>query len=74
MPDSNIRMSKDELNEDFRDNPGLAYLSDGSCMNSSVSVFHCIHCIKRLRYLLYFDHYHPNRTEKQVIQLKQLGG
>lgn len=74
MPDSNIRLSKDDLNEDFRDNPGLAYLSDGSGIYSSVAVFHSIHCIKRLRYLLHFDHYHPNRTEDQVIQLKQHGG
>lgn len=62
------------MNEDFRDNPGLARLSDGSGIYGSVAVFHSIHCIKRLRYLLHFEHYHPNKTEEEVTELKLHGG
>lgn len=62
------------MNEDFRHNPGLVRLSDGSGIYGTVSVFHSIHCIKRLRYLLYFDHYHANATEKQKLELRQHGG
>lgn len=73
-PDSNIRLYEHEMNEDFRDNPGLARLSDGSGIYGTVAAFHSIHCIKRLRYLLHFDHYHANVTKKQATGLKLHGG
>lgn len=72
--DSNIRLHENEMNEDFRHKPGLVRLSDGSGIYGTVAVFHSIHCIKRLRYLLHFDHYHANATEKQAMELKLHGG
>lgn len=72
--DSNIRLSIHELSEDYRDNPALAELSDGSGIYGSVAVFHSVHCIKRLRYLFYADHYHGNATEREMFELKRYGG
>lgn len=67
-------MFRDELSDDYRDNHDLAELSDGSGIYGSIAVFHSIHCIKRLRFLLYADHYHANATEDEMNQLKQHGG
>ncbi|KAL5357359.1 hypothetical protein BJX96DRAFT_172452 [Aspergillus floccosus] len=62
---------QDELGDDFRDNPALVELSDGSGIYSSVAVFHSIHCIKRVRYMLYPEHYHANKTAKEMDELKK---
>ncbi|ODM22543.1 hypothetical protein SI65_00131 [Aspergillus cristatus] len=70
---SNIRLSRDELSDDYRDNPALAEISDGSGIYGSIAVFHSVHCIKRLRYLLYADHYHANATERAMFELKRHG-
>ncbi|GES64934.1 hypothetical protein ATEIFO6365_0009042900 [Aspergillus terreus] len=71
---SNIRLSRDELGADFRDNPALVELSDGSGIYSSAAVFHSIHCIKRVRYMLYPEHYHANKTTEEMDELKKHAG
>ncbi|KAG2420262.1 hypothetical protein HFD88_005063 [Aspergillus terreus] len=68
---SNIRLSRDELGADFRDNPALVELSDGSGIYSSVAVFHSIHCIKRVRYMLYPEHYYASKTAEEMDELKK---
>lgn len=72
--DSNIRLYRDELNENFRDIPTLAELSDGSGIYGSVSVFHSIHCLKRLRFLLYPENYYPDATEEKMFELQAHAG
>ncbi|KAJ6005651.1 hypothetical protein N7451_003595 [Penicillium sp. IBT 35674x] len=57
--------------DDFHDNPALVELSDSSGIYSSVSVFHSIHCIKRVRYMLYPEHYHATKTAEEMDELKQ---
>ncbi|EYE97107.1 oxidase ustYa family protein [Aspergillus ruber CBS 135680] len=70
---SNIRLSKNELSDGYHENPALAELSDVSGIYGSIAVFHSVHCIKRLRYLLYTDHYHANATEREMFELKRHG-
>lgn len=72
--DSNIRLSRDELNEDYHDLPGLVEFSDGSGIYGSVAVYQSIHCIKRLHHLLHFDHYHPNKSAEETRALMHHGG
>ncbi|KAA8649887.1 oxidase ustYa family protein [Aspergillus tanneri] len=68
----NIRLSEDELGE-YRDNPGLVKLSDGTGYAGSLSTYHSLHCLKRLHHLLYFDEYYPGRTEMQANEIKWHG-
>ncbi|PLB39763.1 oxidase ustYa family protein [Aspergillus candidus] len=70
---SNIRLSRDELNEDYHDLPGLVEFSDGSGIYGSVAVYHSIHCIKRVHHLLHFDHYHPNKSAEETRALMHHG-
>ncbi|KAI9043189.1 oxidase ustYa family protein [Aspergillus affinis] len=69
---NNIRISPDEVPEDYRGLPGLVELNDGSGdVYANVAVYHSVHCIKRVHHMLYFEHYHPERSEKQKIDLLQ---
>ncbi|KAF9893073.1 hypothetical protein FE257_012484 [Aspergillus nanangensis] len=70
---SNIRLSRDELSEDYHDLPGLVEFSDGSGIYGTVAVYHSIHCIKRVHHLLHFDHYHPNKSEEDIVSLRLHG-
>lgn len=72
--DNNIRISPDEIPEDYRGKSGLVEFNDGSGdIYANVAVYHSIHCIKRIHHLLHFNHYHPGRTEEQKIALQQHG-
>lgn len=71
--DYSIRLSEDEIDDNYQDDT-LAKLSDGSGVYGSLGVFHSIHCIQRVRYLLHFDHYYSNQTERQIISLMNHGG
>ncbi|KAE8376691.1 hypothetical protein BDV26DRAFT_282492 [Aspergillus bertholletiae] len=66
---SNIRLSRAELGEDYQDNLGLVEFSDGSGIYGAVAAFHSLHCLKRLHYFLYPEHYHANRTAQEVKEL-----
>ncbi|CAF9906892.1 hypothetical protein IMSHALPRED_005385 [Imshaugia aleurites] len=51
----NIRLTKEELGES-RDKPGLVEVAEGSGYYATLSVYHSLHCVKRLHHLMYFDH------------------
>jgi len=54
--------------------PGLVELGDGSGYYATLSVYHSLHCVKRLHYLMYFDHYYPGKTGLEAMLIKQHGG
>ncbi|KAF6229662.1 hypothetical protein HO173_011308 [Letharia columbiana] len=68
----NIRLTKKELGE-YRDKPGLVELADGSGYYATLSVYHSLHCVKRLHHLMYFDHYYPNKTDQESMLIKHHG-
>ena len=34
---------------------------------ATLSVYHSLHCLKRLHHLMYFDHYYPDKTEQEAV-------
>lgn len=69
----NIRLKKEELGE-YRDQPGLVEVADGSGYYASISAYHSLHCIKRLHHLMYFDHYYPNKTDQESMFIRKHHG
>ncbi|KAM3078903.1 hypothetical protein ACMFMF_003831 [Clarireedia jacksonii] len=57
-----IKISKDELHQLGENSIEFA---DGSGYVAELSVYHELHCIKRLRRHRYLDHYYPNMTTLQ---------
>jgi hypothetical protein len=71
--DQNVRLKKEELGE-FKNTPGLVEFGDGSGYYATLSVYHSLHCIKRLHHLMYFNHYYPGKTEQEAMLIKHHGG
>jgi hypothetical protein len=65
-----IRVSPEEL---ARFNEGDSSLSfkDGSGYIAEMTVYHELHCIKRLRRHFHLDRYYPNRTEYDMFLEEQ---
>jgi hypothetical protein len=66
--DENIRVREDELGQ-FKGDPSLVKLSDGSGYYATVSFSHALHCIQRFHHYMYRDHYHPNLSEEESFSL-----
>lgn len=52
----------------FQDDDTVIRLTDGTYY-FTVSVFHGLHCVERVRKYIYKDHYYPDLTEMQSIAL-----
>ena len=70
--DQNIRLSKDELGERGQEE-GLIELPDGGYY-ATMTVYHALHCVKRLHHFIYLDHYYPNLTGSEHVLLMQHAG
>ncbi|MCJ1350915.1 MAG: hypothetical protein MMC33_000897 [Icmadophila ericetorum] len=67
----NIRLSKEELGERGQED-GLIALPDGGYW-ATLTVYHSLHCVKRVHHLMYADYYYPNLTQREINLLKQHG-
>ena len=70
--DQNIRLSKSELGERGEEEC-IIELPDGGYY-AAMTVYHALHCVKRLHHFIYLDHYHPNLTDSEHVLLMQHAG
>ena len=68
--DSEVRFSQDELGEYAGDDSSIE-LTDGSGYYVTVSVFHRLHCVRRLHQYLYPDDYYEGLSEREIFMLRR---
>lgn len=71
--DSEVRVAHHELGE-FEYDDSIIELGDKSGYYVTVSVFHGLHCIRRLHQYLYVDHYYSNLTDHEKFMLMRHTG
>ncbi|PYI02917.1 hypothetical protein BO78DRAFT_422077 [Aspergillus sclerotiicarbonarius CBS 121057] len=59
MNNTNIRVTQDQLGEEFAAQDSIVELNDGSGYYVTVSAYHGLHCVQRLHHYMYADHYYP---------------
>ncbi|MCJ1412198.1 hypothetical protein MMC19_006291 [Ptychographa xylographoides] len=64
----NIRLSKDEIGE-RKNEDGLIELSDGGYF-ATLTVYHSLHCLKRLHRWMNLEYYYGNLTEPELFRLR----
>ncbi|KAK3344833.1 hypothetical protein B0H65DRAFT_186913 [Neurospora tetraspora] len=63
----NVRIPRKDMGQ-FQDDDTVIRLTDGTYY-FTVSVFHGLHCVERVRKYIYKDHYYPDLSEMQAIAL-----
>ncbi|EDN94567.1 hypothetical protein SS1G_10441 [Sclerotinia sclerotiorum 1980 UF-70] len=51
---------------DFDENMPVIHLKDGSGVIAQLTVFHALHCLKKLRQWVYRDHYYSTASEDRL--------
>ncbi|XRM42745.1 hypothetical protein ABZX51_005954 [Aspergillus tubingensis] len=71
MNNTNIRVTQDQLGEEFAAQDSIVELSDGSGYYVTVSAYHGLHCVQRLHHYIYADHYYPGLGEFEAFMLRR---
>ncbi|KAF2457888.1 hypothetical protein BDY21DRAFT_18614 [Lineolata rhizophorae] len=66
---SNIRISEEEIRHLDRLDQSVRF-TDGSGYFAQMTVYHHLHCIKKIHHFLYLDHYWPNITSDDLALLR----
>ncbi|KAI9843959.1 MAG: hypothetical protein M1837_006000 [Sclerophora amabilis] len=65
-----FRASLEELELSSGDPNNSIRLAEGGYL-ASLGVYHELHCIKKIRWLINFDHYYPNGTQEDQETLRE---
>ncbi|KAI1196276.1 hypothetical protein F5X97DRAFT_334791 [Nemania serpens] len=65
LHNDNIRVPKDYLDER---NLNSVYTKDGSEGIASLSVYHSLHCLKKVKKMLFKEYYHANKSEEAMAR------
>ncbi|KJZ79190.1 hypothetical protein HIM_01341 [Hirsutella minnesotensis 3608] len=65
LRNDNIRVPKDYLDEK---NLTSVYTKDGSEGVASLSVYHSLHCLKKVKKMLFKEHYHQNKSSEAMAR------
>ncbi|KAI0011123.1 hypothetical protein F4779DRAFT_256094 [Xylariaceae sp. FL0662B] len=65
LRNDNIRVPKDYLDEL---NLTTVYTKDGSEGIASLSVYHSLHCLKKIKRMLFKEYYHKDKSEEAMAR------
>ncbi|OOF98774.1 hypothetical protein ASPCADRAFT_512947 [Aspergillus carbonarius ITEM 5010] len=71
MNNTNIRVTQDQLGEEFAAQDSIVELNDGSGYYVTVSAYHGLHCVQRLHHYIYAEHYYPGLSEFEAFMLRR---
>ncbi|PWY83790.1 hypothetical protein BO94DRAFT_468662, partial [Aspergillus sclerotioniger CBS 115572] len=74
MNNTNIRVTQDQLGEEFAAQDSIVELNDGSGYYVTVSAYHGLHCVQRLHHYIYAEHYYPGLDEFETFMLRRHAG